>query len=95
MLQFCAAALFTIAALTVTIVLHCCMGLNPRFNLLINTVLFTLWAAGFGMLSWWASKTVFHTCDATNVIGNNETGRMVCRIYKALYSFALLGLYVD
>ena len=70
------------------------MGLNPRLNLLINSVLFALWAAGFGMLSWWASKTIFHTCDAENIIGNNETGRMVCRIYKALYSFALLGLYV-
>jgi hypothetical protein len=70
------------------------MGLNPRFNLTVNTVLFALWAAGFGMLSWWASKTIFHTCDAENIIGSNETGRMVCRIYKALYAFALLGLCV-
>lgn len=88
---FCAAALFTIVALTFTIVLHCCMGLNPRLNLTINTVLFALWAAGFGMLSWWASKTIFHTCDVANIIGSNEAGRMVCRIYKALYAFALLG----
>lgn len=88
------AALFTIAALTLTIVLHCCMGLNPRLNLLINTILFALWTAGFGMLNWWASKTIFHTCDAENVIGANEAGRMVCRIYKALYAFGFLGLYV-
>jgi hypothetical protein len=72
--------------------MHCFTGLNPRFNLWLNGVLFVLWTAGFGMLSWWASKTVFHVCDVQNVIGSDETGRMVCRIYKALYAFATLGL---
>jgi hypothetical protein len=74
--------------------MHCFLGLNPRFNLVINSGLFALWTASFGMLSWWASKTLFHSCDASNVIGGNDTGRMVCRIYKALYAFAALGLYV-
>jgi len=88
---FSAAASVTILALAFTVILHCCIGLNPRLNLAINSVLFALWAAGFGSLSWWASKTIFHVCDTENLIGSDETGRMVCRTYKALYSFACLG----
>jgi len=90
-IYFSAASTFTVLALTVTILLHCCIGLNPRLNLAINSLLFALWAAGFGSLSWWASKTLFHACDAGNLIGHDENGLLVCRIYKALYSFACLG----
>jgi len=86
---FTAASLITIVALCTTILLHCCFGLNPRFNLVINAVLFLLWGAGFGMLSWWANSTIFHQCNT--VTWNDEVGIMVCRIYKALYAFGMLG----
>lgn len=52
-----------------------------------------LWGAAFGMLSWWASKTLTHRCQVED--WNDETGVMVCRIYKALYAFGCCGLYVN
>lgn len=52
-----------------------------------------LWGAAFGMLSWWASKTLTHRCKIED--WNDETGVMVCRIYKALYAFGCCGLYVS
>lgn len=52
-----------------------------------------LWGAAFGMLSWWASKTLTHRCKVED--WNDETGVMVCRIYKALYAFGCCGLYVN
>lgn len=51
-----------------------------------------LWGAAFGMLSWWASKTLTHRCRVED--WNDETGVMVCRIYKALYAFGCCGLWV-
>jgi hypothetical protein len=72
--------------------MHCCIGLNPRLNLAINSGLFLLWGAGFGMLWWWASKTLFNACDAKNL--GSGAGIMVCQIYKALFAFGMLGLYV-
>ncbi|KAE9969800.1 hypothetical protein BLS_005205 [Venturia inaequalis] len=86
---FTAASGTTVIALCTTIILHCCFGLNPRFNLFINGGLFMLWGAAFGMLSWWASKTLTHRCKVED--WNDETGVMVCRIYKALYAFGCCG----
>ncbi|KAF2429294.1 hypothetical protein EJ08DRAFT_698434 [Tothia fuscella] len=86
---FTVASLFTIIALCVTIVMHCCIGLNPRLNLTINSTLWAVWAAAFGMLWWWASKTIFNKCDVEHWSG--ETGIMVCRIYKTLFAFGMLG----
>ncbi|TLD32358.1 hypothetical protein E2P81_ATG05334 [Venturia nashicola] len=45
--------------------------------------------AAFGMLSWWASKTLARRCKVED--WNDETGVMVCRIYKALYAFGCCG----
>lgn len=71
-------------------VLHCCCGLNPKLNLVLNSVLFIVWGAGFGMLSWWSRGTLTHVCNVAN--WNDETGIMVCRLYKALFAFTMLGL---
>ncbi|KAF1349801.1 hypothetical protein BDV97DRAFT_175619 [Delphinella strobiligena] len=83
-------SLLTVAVLTFTILLHFCSGLNPLFNLLLNTILATIWAMGFGMLSYYMWHTLTHVCDITN--WHDETGIMVCRIYKAVFTFSLLGL---
>ncbi|KAJ9620268.1 hypothetical protein H2203_008033 [Taxawa tesnikishii (nom. ined.)] len=83
-------SILTVFFLTVTIILHCCFGLNPAFNLGLNTCLFVLWGMGFGMLAWWMWGTLTHYCDVLN--WNDSTGIMVCRIYKALFTFSLLGL---
>ncbi|CAD0087772.1 unnamed protein product, partial [Aureobasidium vineae] len=65
-------------------------GLNPRLNLILNSTIFVIWTIGFGMLSWWMWGTLTHYCDVGH--WNDDTGIMVCKIYKALFTFALLGL---
>lgn len=80
----------TIAILAVTIALHLRVGLNPQLNLILNSTVFVIWTIGFGMLSWWMWGTLTHYCDVSH--WNDGTGIMVCKIYKALFSFALLGL---
>ena len=68
-------------------------GLSPRLNLALNTVLLVIWTMGFGMLSYYMSGTLSHHCDVDN--WSEDTGIMVCRIYKTLFTFSLLGLYVS
>jgi len=84
-----AVSLLTIIALSTTIVLHCCCGLNPRLNVCLNAGLLLLWSVGFALLAWWSSGTLSHVCNKSN--WEDETGIMICRIYKALFSFTLLG----
>lgn len=82
-------SVLTVFFLSATLVQHCCCGLNPRLNLLLNSVLLVIWTLGFGLLSWWASGTLGHVCNKDN--WRNGDGIMVCRIYKALFAFSLLG----
>ncbi|KAF2193023.1 hypothetical protein K469DRAFT_282204 [Zopfia rhizophila CBS 207.26] len=82
-------SLLTILFLTSTIILHCCCGLNPLLNLILNSFLLLLWTVGFALLSWWSSGTLSHVCNKRN--WDDETGIMVCRVYKALFSFSFLG----
>lgn len=70
--------------------MHCCVGLNPRLNLLINGALAVLWAMSWGILTWYMSGTLAGVCNLDN--WEHDVGVMVCRIYKALFTFALLGL---
>lgn len=90
MSQLSAASLFSIVALLVTIVLHCCFGLNPRFNLAINGFLLVIWAISWSLLTWFMSGTLANMCDVQH--WHEDVGIMVCRIYKALFTFTLLGL---
>ncbi|KAF1850303.1 uncharacterized protein K460DRAFT_273142 [Cucurbitaria berberidis CBS 394.84] len=85
-----AVSLLTILALTTTIVLHCFYGLNPVLNTSLNGALTLLWSVAFSLLSWWSSSTLSHVCNVDN--WEDELGISVCRLYKALFSFALLGL---
>jgi len=84
-----AVSLATVAALTVTIVLHCCCGLNPYINVFLNGALFVIWTVSFSMLMYWSSGTLLHVCNVDN--WQVDVGIMVCRLYKALFAFALLG----
>lgn len=51
-----------------------------------------LWALSWSLLTWNMSGTLTHTCNTEN--WNDTSGVMICRIYKALFTFALVGLYV-
>ncbi|KAH8722924.1 hypothetical protein GQ44DRAFT_621446 [Phaeosphaeriaceae sp. PMI808] len=85
-----AVSLLTLLALTTTIALHCFYGLNPVLNTVLNSSLALLWAVSFSLLSWWSSGTLTHVCNREN--WDDELGISVCRLYKALFSFSLLGL---
>ncbi|KAK5166961.1 uncharacterized protein LTR77_007690 [Saxophila tyrrhenica] len=84
------ASLASIAALTVTICLHCLLGLNPRLNIGINAFLAAIWALSFGLLTWYMTDTLGDACDTEH--WHEDVGIMVCRIYKALWTFTLVGL---
>ena len=87
-----ASSLFSVAALTVTIVLHCCVGLRPDLNIAINGFLTLVWLVSWSLLTWYMSPTLRNYCDVEH--WKEDAGIMVCRIYKALFAFAFLGLYV-
>ncbi|KAM0698946.1 hypothetical protein Q7P36_000990 [Cladosporium allicinum] len=81
---------FSVAALTLTIVLHCCVGLKPDLNIAINGFLALIWAVSWSLLTWYMAPTLTHYCDVEH--WQEDAGIMVCRIYKALFAFAFLGL---
>jgi hypothetical protein len=87
-----ASSFFSVAALAVTIVLHCCVGLRPDFNIAVNGFLTLVWAVSWSLLTWYMSPTLKNYCDVEH--WKEDAGIMVCRIYKALFTFAFLGLYV-
>ena len=70
--------------------LHCSYGLNHVLNIALNTALTLLWSMSFSLLSWWSSGTLTHVCNVDN--WEDDVGISVCRLYKALFSFALFGL---
>ncbi|KAF2726184.1 hypothetical protein K431DRAFT_280211 [Polychaeton citri CBS 116435] len=85
-----AASLLSIAVLAFTIILHCFTGLNPRLNIALNSGLALLWLISWSMLTWYMSGTLRNACDFDHWEVNE--GVMVCRIYKALFTFAFIGL---
>ena len=87
-----ASSLFSVAALCVTIMLHCCIGLRPDLNIAINGFLSLLWVVSWSLLTWYMSPTLQNMCDVQH--WHEDTGIMVCRIYKALFTFAFFGTYV-
>lgn len=93
LLKLITVSLLTVLFLTATIIFHYMTGLSPRLNIVLNSTLLCLWTMGFGMLSYFMSPTLGHYCNTAT--WENEAGVMVCRIYKALFTFTLVGLYVS
>jgi hypothetical protein len=57
--------------------------------MVINIPLLVLWILGLSLLGWNMAGTLGHVCNAAN--WGSDAGIMVCRIYKALFTFTLLG----
>ncbi|EON68614.1 hypothetical protein W97_07872 [Coniosporium apollinis CBS 100218] len=83
-------SLLTLITLTTTLVLHICSSLNPRLDLILNAGLFMAWTISFAMLAWYSGSTLTHVCNRDN--WKDDMGVMVCRVYKALFGFAVLGV---
>lgn len=83
-------SLLTLVALLVTCVSYTLRMLSPKINMCSNAVLTVFWALGLALLSWNLSWTLGHHCARTT--WHNEAGIMVCRLYKALTAFTVIGL---
>ncbi|KIX98347.1 uncharacterized protein Z520_05648 [Fonsecaea multimorphosa CBS 102226] len=85
-----ASSLLSLLSLVLTSFLHTCFFLSPLFNLILNVTVFILWVVGYGLLTWNMYGTLGHSCSRANWA--SDDGMMICRIYKALYSFEVFGL---
>ncbi|KAK2761760.1 hypothetical protein FQN54_001588 [Arachnomyces sp. PD_36] len=83
------ASILTLLNLTVTAVFDCCFRLSPLVSLVNNSILLVLWIASISLLSVSMKGTLYHSCSVEN--WGNDTGMMVCRIYKALFTFTVTG----
>ncbi|KAJ5090006.1 hypothetical protein N7532_008690 [Penicillium argentinense] len=82
-------ALFTILNVTFTGVINCSCGLSPKLSIILNMLLLILWLLSLALLSYSMSSTILTKCG-TEYWGNS-TGISVCRSYKALFVFTILG----
>ncbi|KAJ5196159.1 hypothetical protein N7449_006638 [Penicillium cf. viridicatum] len=73
-----------------TSVIHCSCGLSTKLSISLNILLTILWALSLGLLSWSLSSTITTSCTST--YWGNSTGIAVCRSYKALFTFTIIGL---
>ncbi|KAN0068356.1 hypothetical protein V8E54_013552 [Elaphomyces granulatus] len=85
-----ASAVLTVVHLGLSCVLDCCRYRSSFFSVAVNSFILLLWALSFGLLSWNMSKTLSRTCITLD--WGSDAGTMVCRIYKALYAFVVIGL---
>ena len=88
-LQLLAVSIATLVSLTATAFVHAFYGLSPRVNLYFNTFLLLLWAISLGLSSWNMSGTLGDTCTTKN--WKSDAGIMICRLFKTLFSFTVLG----
>ncbi|KAI4101894.1 MAG: hypothetical protein L6R37_004715 [Teloschistes peruensis] len=84
------ASLLTIVTLLACSALDHMRILSPKHNLIINTALSCLWILGLSFLTWNLGWTLGHRCLLTT--WHNESGIMVCRLYKACTAFTVTGL---
>ncbi|KKK15840.1 hypothetical protein ARAM_004546 [Aspergillus rambellii] len=82
-------AFLAILNYTLTTITHCCYGLSPRLSLTTNSIVLLLWLASLVLLAWSMSHTILTACTTT--YWATSTGISVCRVYKALFAFTILG----
>ncbi|MCJ1380096.1 hypothetical protein MMC17_003199 [Xylographa soralifera] len=83
-------SVLTLASFIATSVFYHQRTLKPRTNAFVNGFLSVLWMLGFALLAWNLSGLLSHKCTIEN--WSSELGVMVCRIYKALMSFTVIGM---
>ncbi|KAK5321261.1 hypothetical protein LTR93_006504 [Exophiala xenobiotica] len=83
------ATLLSLLALLVTTLVYSCAFLNPLVNLFSNVLILLVWTVGLALLTYNMYGALGHSCSRSNWA--NDDGMMVCRTYKALYSFGVFG----
>ncbi len=87
--QILLGTLLSILALLVTQLVYSCAFLNPLVNLFSNVLILLVWTVGLALLTWNMYGALGHSCSRSNWA--SDDGMMVCRTYKALYSFSVFG----
>ena len=88
--QVLASTLLSLISLLLTGILHTCFFLSPLFSIISNVTVFLLYIVGYVLLTWNIYGTLGHSCSRANWA--SDDGMMVCRTYKALYSFEIFGV---
>ncbi|KIV82272.1 hypothetical protein PV11_04393 [Exophiala sideris] len=84
-----ASSLLSLFTLLISSMIYACAFLNPLLNMLVNIPIALIWTAGLALLTYNMYGTLGHTCSSANWASSD--GMMICRTYKALYSFAVFG----
>ncbi|EXJ91282.1 hypothetical protein A1O1_04392 [Capronia coronata CBS 617.96] len=84
-----ASTLSSLLTLVLTSIIYSCAYLSPLFNLITNLLILTIWTVALALLTWNMYGTLGHSCSRANWA--SDAGMMVCRTYKALYSFTVFG----
>ena len=87
--QLLSASVVSLLALILTTAIHATRTLSPRHNLFANAALALLWALGLALLSWNLAGLLGGRCDVAH--WDHAAGVAVCRLFKALESFATVG----
>ncbi|CAI7675655.1 unnamed protein product [Penicillium pancosmium] len=82
-------AVFSLLNVLFTTVINCSCGLSPKLSIILNIILLLLWLLSLALLSYSMSGTILTKC--TTADWANSTGISVCRSYKALFSFTVIG----
>ncbi|OAL38621.1 hypothetical protein AYO20_02271 [Fonsecaea nubica] len=85
-----ASSVLSLISLFLTSLVYTCFFLSPLLNLILNVTVFIVWLVGYCLLTWNMYGTLGHSCSRANWA--SDDGMMICRIYKALYSFEVFGL---
>jgi hypothetical protein len=59
--------------------------------MILNILITLVWVIGFSLLTWNTFGLLSHTCGSSDW-GKNDDGMMICRCYKANYSFIIIGM---
>ncbi|KAJ5755760.1 hypothetical protein N7533_005303 [Penicillium manginii] len=82
-------AVFSLLNVLFTTVINCSCGLSPKLSIIFNIIILLLWLLSLALLSYSMSSTILTKCTTTD--WGNSTGIAVCRSYKALFSFTVIG----
>ncbi|CEO60692.1 hypothetical protein PMG11_05278 [Penicillium brasilianum] len=82
-------SLLSLLTTLLTSLSNCCCGLSPKFSLALNIPLLFLWLLSLALLAYSMSGTILTKCTTT--YWATSTALSVCRSYKALFTFTVVG----
>lgn len=88
-LQVLAGSLLAFLHLVISYIFYARGRLSPLFNMVVSVPILLWYTIGSVLLVWNMYGTLSHSCSKTNWA--NDDGMFVCRVYKAFFSFVVMG----